>query len=642
MRAKFPENRFESKSTAQTVSPTSTPSPMIKSIKGQPTATQWLLSLASFLILTLSVHAQSNVFQKAYIEEKVRDPFIKEYLEKHLAGTATAEDLETIQRYCENRRNTAASAKVMGANDDKYLDEGAEPHIVMHPTNKNILALAFMKFTATTADYPVYISKDGGTTWTQSVFNSETTLDTIFPGGSVLGGGDPILAFDEDGTLHLSYIYIHGSFTTLLRGDMLYVYSLDTGSTFIVPPMEDHVVYGGDLFASDLLDRQWMSVDNSGGPFDGNLYLSAFYFGGALNTVGQLVLTKAADSSNFDLNNVTTAVAPPAGDLTQFGNVQVDQGGRVHLTCAVVDQVDGSGIVAHTLSTDGGQTFSAPTQVGTGDVLFPQSGLIPNSVIHDRENAAISLAVDRNNVYVAWTDLGNDSCKAYFSYSHDGGVNFSPQLQFGNLLVGNTDYHFFPNVAADSGRVTISWYTVDKFSRVSNYYVAESADSGMSFEAVYMISDTSAAFVGGSNAFYGDYNTSVKSGCSTISVWSDGRSGDPGIYVARTQLCDTAGVPWTSITELSPVSEDFQVGMLWPNPSAHTAQFLLSLTASQEVYSELFDLNGRLVQRYNHGRCVQGEHEMAINIAHLSKGRYLLKISSGQSQLFATRILLKE
>lgn len=603
---------------------------------------RWLFFLGSYVVLFGSLHAQSHVFQKSYLEEKVRDPFIREYLEKQIEGTATEEDLIAVERYCAQRKKEASMAKAFTVGANQFLEEGAEPHIVMHPKDKNILALAFMKTSASQADYPVYTSRDGGTTWIKSTFNSETALNTVFPGGTILGGGDPILAFDEDGTLHMSYIYIHGTFPTLLRGDMLYVYSLDTGSTFVVPPLQDHVIYGGNLFASDLLDRQWMAVDNSGGPFDGNLYLSAFYFGGALNTIGQLVLTKAADSSYFDLNQVVTAVAPSAGDLTQFGNIQVDQSGRVHLTCAVADQVNGSGTVVHALSIDGGQTFAAPTQVGTGDVLFPINGLNPNSVIHDRENAAISLAVDRNNVYVAWTDLGNDSCKAYFSYSHDGGANFSQQMEFGNMLVGTSAYHFFPNVAADSGRVTISWYTVDKFSRETNYYVAESADSGSSFQAVYLISDTSSAFVGGGNAFYGDYNASAKRGCTTFSVWSDGRSGSPGIYVARTQLCDTTGIPWVSITEWSPVSEHFQVGSLWPNPANGVAYFMVSLKESHGVYSELYDIHGRLVKRFDHGLHGQGQHEMVLDIANLASGRYLLKIGSKNNSLFATRILLKQ
>ncbi len=581
-----------------------------------------------------SLNAQHSPAYRAYLKEKVRDPHIREYVEKLLEGTATQEDLRAFQAYYHDRHNNASRA-------DEFIQEGAEPHIVIHPTDKNILALTFMQNSLTTADYPIFISRDGGASWVKSSFSTEAVLNSLFPGNLILGGGDPILAFDEDGTLYLSYIYVHGNFPTL-RGDLFYVYSQDTGSTFIVPPLEDHVVYQGNIFASDMLDRQWMDIDNTGGPYNGNLYLSAFYFGGALNTAGQLVLTKPADSTKFQLDSVATAVAATSGNITQFGNVQVDQSGRVHLSCALIDEIDAGGLIYHTVSLDGGKTFAAPNQVGTGVLLAPQPGFTTsNSVIHDRENAAISMAVDGDHVYIAWTDLGNDASRAYFSYSHDAGANFSQQLEFGNLLLDSTTFHFMPNVAADSGHVTISWYSVDKSSGVTNYYMAESANGGVSFDSVRMVSDTSSLFVGGASAFYGDYNSSVKDGCTTWTVWSDGRTGAPDIYVAKTRFCDATGTQVTSIPELSPVSQDFSAGNIWPNPAADVVNIMLHHSKPQLVRTEVYDLEGRLVKSVEPVLLPEGTHEMKMDVAEFAPGQYVLKIIS-DTGLFAARMLYKQ
>ena len=589
-----------------------------------------------FCLLTFlagALNAQNSPPYQAYLEEKVRDPHIREYLEKQLDGTATQEDLRAFQAYYHDRRNNASRA-------NELIQEGAEPHIVIHPADKNILALTFMQNSLSTADYPIFISMDGGASWTKSAFSTEAVHNSLFPGNMILGGGDPILAFDDNGTLYLSYIYVHGNFPTL-RGDLFYVYSQDTGSTFIVPPIDDHVVYQGDIFAADMLDRQWMDVDNTGGPYDGNLYLSAFYFGGALNTVGQLVLTKPADSSRFNLDSVATAVFATSGNITQFGNVQVDQSGRVHLSCALIDEIDAGGLIYHTISLDGGKTFAAPTQVGTGVLLAPQPGFTtPNSVIHSRENAAISMAVDGDNVYIVWTDLGNDASRAFFSYSHDGGANFSPQFEFGNALLDSSAFHFLPNVAADSGHVTISWYSVDKFSGVTDYYMAESANAGMSFDSVRMVSDTSSFFAGGSDAFYGDYNSSVKDGCTTWTVWSDGRTGAPDIYVAKTRFCDAAGAQVTSVPELSPVSSDFSAGNIWPNPAAGQVNIMLHLSRPQMIGTEVYDLQGKLVKSVGPALVTEGSNEMKIDLADITPGQYVLKITS-DTGLFATRMLYK-
>lgn len=591
-------------------------------------------TLFILIVLSGAIKAQSNFPYEAYLEEKVRDPKIRAYIEKSIKGNSSQADLESIQDYL-------TKARLNKANSDDLIQEGAEPHIIMHPTNDSILALSFMQNSLSDADYPVYISLDAGMTWTKSSFSTEAALDSMFPGNTALGGGDPILAFDEDGTLFFSYIYLHGALPAI-RADMFLVYSTDTGRSFIVPPLEDHLIYEGDLFMSDVLDRQWMDIDNSGGPYDGNLYLSAFYLGGALNTQGQIVLTKPADSSSFNLDSVATAVVAAPGYITQFGNVQVDQSGRVHVSCAYMDENTGGGSVYHAVSSDGGKNFSTPTQVGTGGLLAPPQSFTPSWLIHERENAAVSLAVDRDNVYIAWTDLDSNSAKAYFSYSHDGGATFSAQTEFGKELLGPASYQFMPNVAADSGHLSLSWYAVDKTLGITNYYVAESADSGVTFNtgAVLKVSDTSSTFSGASGTFYGDYNTSVKRGCNTYTVWSDGRSGAPEIYVAKTRLCDSAGAALSTTHEFSPVSEDFQVGHIWPNPLSSTLNITLKINQEQFIKSVILDLQGKVVRQFAPQKKQAGTTQLSFDLSELPLGSFILKLNS-ESGVYATRRFMK-
>ncbi len=424
---------------------------------------------------------------------------------------------------------------------------------------------------------------------------------------------------------------------------MLFVYSIDTGSSFIVPPLNVHRVYGGrNLFSADLLDREWMEVDNSGGLYDGNLYLSAIYFGGALTTqAGQIVLTKAANSNAFDTINVVTAIPLGLnGEYSQFVNLKVDQNGRVHLSCAYLTSDVGEGFIYHTVSNDGGQTFSPPVQVATGGLLFPNQIVSSNIVVHNRENAAPSLAVDGNNVYIVWTDLVDsvsNISKAYFSYSNNWGQSFSPPFEFGNFLVDSIDvFHFFPTVAADSGLVAISWYTIDKISGESNYYLAESSDFGASFDTVVNISSVPSTFAG--SGFYGDYNSSVKRGCYTYSVWSDGRSGIPAVYVAKTQTCSSASI---GITELSPVSEAFKVSSIWPNPASNIINLKISLLQNERISFEIYNLQGKLIERNLEKSFPVGDHQIQLDVNQLSAGQYLIKIQASNG-LFASRVLVKK
>ncbi len=586
------------------------------------------------LLLSGQLWAQASFPFHHYVHEKVRDTTIRNFMIKKYEGKATASDLEAIEEYLKATKEKTDSIK---GESDAQLGEGAEPHIVIHPTDPNILAISYMS----EVSFPVFISTDAGASWTQSTFDSEAALYQLFPDDFIFGFGDPILAFAKDGTLYFTYIYLHGNFDSFL-GSMLFVYSNDLGNSFVVPPLNDHVIYSGDVFMADLLDREWTDVDNTGGPYDGNLYLSAVYFGGALNTQGQLVLTKPAGSSGFDMSNIVTAIPHgPNGEFTQFVNLKVDQNGRVHLSCGYINPSNFSGSILHTASNDGGQTFSPPVQVGTGGLLFPNQDS-PNIVVHNRENAAASLAVDGDNVYITWTDLvgpSSDISKAYFSYSNDGGQNFSPQFEFGNFLVDSIDvFHFFPTVAADSGLVSISWHVIDKISRASNYYLAKSSDFGASFDTVMVISDSPSSFGGG--FFYGDYDSSAKSGCYTYSVWSDGRSGSPVVYVAKTQTCSST---WVGIAtpELSPVSEAFKVSSIWPNPASNIINFKISLSGSETISCEIYDLQGNLIERNLEKTLPAGDHQIQLNVNQLSAGQYLIRIQ-GSRGLFASRILVKE
>lgn len=566
-----------------------------------------------------------------YLEEKVRDTTLRDYLIKRYEGTATAADLAKIEAYYKKTYQSKSFS------EEELLEDGAEPHIVIHPNDPNILAVTFMQDSSGGLGFPVFISTDAGASWTQSSFDSGATLSQAFPDDFEFGGGDPILAFDEDGTLYFTYIYVHGSMTNF-RAAMFFVYSNDLGASFEIPPQDELVIYDNDVLVGDVLDRQWMAVDNTGGPYDGNLYMSAYYPGGDLNTQGQVVLTKPADSSQFDLDNIAVAVPfGPNGEMTQFGNIKVDQNGHVHLSCVYLNDPVGGGLIYHTVSTDGAQTFSNPVQAGQGGLLTSNQNISSSAVIHDRENAATSMDVDGNNVYITWTDLEDAESKAYFTYSNDGGQSFSPQTEFGNSLVDSVDvFHFFPTVAADSGRVSISWYTVDKNSGESNYYLAESSDFGATFDSVMVIADETSSFGGG--GFYGDYNSSVKKGCNTYSVWSDGRTGNPDVYIAKTNTCEDIVV---SVPELSPVSDALQVSYLWPNPALNEINLEITLREAEVISIDIYDLQGRLIANTFEEQVPQGENNLRLDVSELSAGKYVVKIEAVNG-LFASRLLMKK
>ncbi|MFT5860842.1 MAG: hypothetical protein ACI865_002958, partial [Flavobacteriaceae bacterium] len=294
------------------------------------------LKMKIIITVLLTVAAQLSFAQLSnqhehYIEEKIRDVQVREYVMAHALAFQKAE--EAGQEYMPLGKMPGAFMQSLGyvagarGIDHEFSSTGgAEPYIALNPLDSNHLAVTYMS--RADSDYPVFVTLDGGVTWVQSTFSPLDQLNTYAPGTFILGGGDPILAFDNYGTLHLTYIYAHGSGFPILGG-MYYVNSSDGGFNFTVPAGADHVIYEGDVLAGDLLDRQWMACDNTGGVEEGALYMSAVYFGGAFGTAGQLVLKKDLTDSGFTSNSI--AVPFIGAGSTQFGNLKVDDAGTVHV-----------------------------------------------------------------------------------------------------------------------------------------------------------------------------------------------------------------------------------------------------------------------------------------------------------------------
>ena len=89
------------------------------------------------------------------------------------------------------------------------------------------------------------------------------------------------------------------------------------------------------------------------------------------------------------------------------------------------------------VSTDGGQTFSAPKNISnnTGISRVPQ------------------LAVSGNNVYVIWEDNTPGNFDIFLAVSTDGGQTFSAPKNISN----NAGDSFDANITALGNNVYISW-----------------------------------------------------------------------------------------------------------------------------------------------------------------------------------------
>jgi hypothetical protein len=579
---------------------------------------------ALLLSLTVSGYAQSH--GSASMKQELVQRMLKEKL--LLPGTRHVEEGE-------DARTTAVtdgrvSSTLTG------VDEG-EISLACNPSDSSKMVLSYMEEGASLS-FPIYYSSNGGSTWTKSSFNSLGIMSADFPGSGPGGGGDPVFAWDKNGTLYFGWIYLtipptlDTAFFTLN-----WAYSTDNGHTWQVKP--NHFIGQGAIditgggstlpYKDGITDREWFAVDNSGGPHQGNLYCSFVCFppGASLTFMG--VKTKVAGIDTFG-----PAVHAFNGDA-QFGNVEVDKNGVLHMSFADLDNTQ----VRHTKSTDGGLSFTPSVVVGSAHTLFPSG---PPYIVHVRENAAINMAVDGsvgtgNNVHVVWSDFPGTTVNSFYAHSTDGGNSWSTPQSLDSAMHGLITV--MPTVAASGNNVAVSFTGVDA-NDSARYYQLNSTNNGSSFSPSSTLSSAACNYHAihadtSNQLFFGDYNRSQRTVCQTYATWEDCRSGVTSkVYYAKTNLCALG------VKEISLVNGDVQLLSLFPNPASDIVMLQLSSNGLHAVTVSLADMVGRVLINKDH-YLRNGKQDVPVAISNVPGGVYIISIKDGDGMIASRQVVVK-
>ena len=513
-------------------------------------------------------------------------------------------------------------------------DEG-EAHIAINPADSNQMAVGFMELGPDGLSFKIYSSNDQGNTWQQSLFNSVNSIQNDYPTYSVIGGGDIVFAYDNDGLLYCSWINLLADLSLANPLDSCiwtayWAKSDDNGITFTLENGTDHFFGRGKIgingpvtihnYEDGISDRQWMAVDCSNGPDEGNLYVAYINYPFLINNTGLKVKRKSAGQSAF--SNAVTAYAGN-GQLTNIG---VDQNGVLHYTFADI----ASNQIYHVSSSDGGQTFSNPHSIYNGSNLFPQS----NHKVNDRENAAPSLAIDgTNKLHLVWSDFlaGQDQITSYYASSDDGGINWSSIV---NLETVFDDPVFMPVVSAKNNHVTIAGNVLDTAFK-SGYYIASSQDNGQSFNEAIKVSTGITDFDSlGSDIFVGDYSSGIRTNCTIFSLWTDCRSNGCKQYISRYDECASLG-----LSELTPVQSTYMINRFYPNPVENNLVISIKSDIADRMIIEVYNALGQ-IQLTRKWDIKQGENEVLLDLDFLPNGHYIFKIKNSENT-FLTRTFIK-
>ena len=448
-----------------------------------------------------------------------------------------------------------------------------EQNIVVNPSNSRNIVTSANEYRA--IEQAVYVSKDGGASWTDVALTGWTRST----GGSgafsnVDSCGDPVLAFNADGSrLYFTQLVCNFDKFPRTKSGVAIAWSADGGSHWSAPKMIDYRATG-DFFA----DKEWLTV---GG--DGTVYVTwtKFYQGprGLGYLKSPIVMSSSRDGGKTwsSVKGVSDAAHP----YNQGSQVGVAPDGTLFVAYEASDPTTGYAtdemVVAS--STDKGVTFSQHSLGRVYDDFdcYP----IQRPGAQDRQtlsyeqfriNSYPSMAIDPSNGHIAITwadDQGAGNCGS-------GGTTFTGTTSNQVKLVTSADGSswssirtistgaadkVYPSVGANHGRIVVGYYTrayspsptasdrscgIAEIDTATNTVVApvepdraaaavcldwaiRSSSDGDFGNETRVSSQSSNPYILFSGSFIGDYTgTAVDAAGHAVTVWTDFR-GNPGV-----------------------------------------------------------------------------------------------------------------
>ncbi len=387
----------------------------------------------------------------------------------------------------------------------------------------------------------VAYSTDGGAHFTDG--------DVIPNAPEFVNVADPWLASDRAGNVYFSLImedFLYGN-------DVIGVAkSTDGGKTFAPP-----VPTTRPTDFSYLSDKDAMAVGPDPVKARDNVYVAWDDF--RLTTVDftlGLALARSTDGgTTWDVTDVARNPLDPIGcSVTQYFGAQVgvEQSGTVYVAAEKVfrDNPDCTGGTLHLSevifrSVDGGKTFGPETKIADITQATPNRflQLAPGKIM--RTSEAPSLALDANNLYVAWNDGATGKSHIRLATSTDGGASWS----VAGATQGMND-ELQPAVSVNSKGVHLIYYRRNADNTL-DVFLQNSRANGPGWDTLRV---TSQSFPGAitvpnfdpwaDTGYMGDFIANVSDGSRQYFAWGDNRDkvtnflwptgrNDPNVYFAR-------------------------------------------------------------------------------------------------------------
>jgi hypothetical protein len=396
----------------------------------------------------------------------------------------------------------------------------------------------------------VYVSNNGGTSWTQfsapaggdntASFNG-TNIHTL-PGFGKLArdlgipglasDGDPAIAFSRDGIAY--YGSLAGVRGIATNSELLTVSRSNDGGQHWSGP----VLATDRTNPADFNDKIAIWVDaGASSPFAGTVYVSWTLFRGGPGRAEPIMVSRSTDGGKTFSSAMQVTPAHNNNSIggRQGSAIRTAPNGDVYVFFESGAVVNGTKVNAQMFvkSTDGGASFSKEA-VASSVVDIPSP--LPGSSFRNDSFASIDIG-PTGKIYVAWADFRSGRGQVRMTTSSDGGDSWTPS---GVVLDVADRSAFFPGVAVspDGTKVSVATQALDAMPAGTppgagvvfyDSYFAESVSGGKFSAPLKISTHSSDPNPSSTNSllaqFLGDYNTLISDNQHAWFIWTDGRAG---------------------------------------------------------------------------------------------------------------------